>query len=340
MFDILLRLKAWLKNSYIHLDSPVFRFHWCFTSSFLLVCSLFIFILSSQRSIRCISSEMDTSALNDYCWAHSTYTVSNAVPQLGGDIQRKYVSYYQWVGYILLLQAILFYIPRIVWQKLEGGKLRSLVKDLDRGLEVEKIEKQKEMLDYLYDNVRTHDYWAYCYFFCELMALMNVILQIFIINKILKGVFLTFGFDVVAFLLKGSDDQLDPKLFAFPMMTKCTFHMFSGAELDKFDSLCMLPLNVINEKIFLFLWLWFFILVLLTILILICRIVTALSPDVRVFLLHRVSSLVEEETVTKVVRNTNIGDWLLLNLLSKNLDSNTFKELIDGLASKQEDVNK
>ena len=228
----------------------------------------------------------------------------------------------------------MFYIPRIVWQKLEGGKLSSLLKDLGRGLEMEKKEKKKEMVEYLYDNMRTHEYWAYCYFFCELMTLMNVILQIFIINKILKGVFLTFGFDVVAFIFQGQEDQVDPRIFAFPRMTKCTFHLFSGAELDKFDTICMLPLNEINEKIFLFLWFWLFFLVLFTFILLICRIVTTLSPDVRVYLLRRVSSLVEEETVTKVVRNTKIGDWLLLNLLGKNLDSNTFKELMDSLASK------
>ena len=41
-------------------------------------------------------------------------------------------------------------------------------------------------------------------------------------------------------------------------MTKCTFHKFGpSGTVQKFDGLCVLPLNIINEKIYVFLWLWF-----------------------------------------------------------------------------------
>lgn len=49
--------------------------------------------------------------------------------------------------------------------------------DLDIGVvsEVEKKQKKKLLLDYLYDNLKNHNWWAYRYFFCEVMAFANII---------------------------------------------------------------------------------------------------------------------------------------------------------------------
>ncbi len=49
--------------------------------------------------------------------------------------------------------------------------------DLDVGVvsEVEKKQKKKLLLDYLYDNLKNHNWWAYRYFFCELLAFVNVL---------------------------------------------------------------------------------------------------------------------------------------------------------------------
>lgn len=49
--------------------------------------------------------------------------------------------------------------------------------DLDVGIcsEVEKKQKKKLLLDYLVDNLKHHNWWAYRYFFCETLALCNVV---------------------------------------------------------------------------------------------------------------------------------------------------------------------
>ena len=49
--------------------------------------------------------------------------------------------------------------------------------DLDIGVvsEVEKKQKKKLLLDYLYDNLKNHNWWAYRYFFCEFLAFLNII---------------------------------------------------------------------------------------------------------------------------------------------------------------------
>ena len=49
--------------------------------------------------------------------------------------------------------------------------------DLNLGIisDVEKKLKKKLLIDYLYSNLKHHNFWAYRYFFCEFLALINVV---------------------------------------------------------------------------------------------------------------------------------------------------------------------
>jgi hypothetical protein len=40
--------------------------------------------------------------------------------------------------------------------------------------ESEKRQKKKLLLDYLYSNLKNHNFWAYRYFFCEFLGLVNI----------------------------------------------------------------------------------------------------------------------------------------------------------------------
>ena len=77
----------------------------------------------------------------------------------------------------LSFQAILFYIPRWLWKNWEAGKVSALRMDLNLGIisDVEKKLKKKLLIDYLYSNLKHHNFWAYRYFFCEFLALINVV---------------------------------------------------------------------------------------------------------------------------------------------------------------------
>ena len=84
--------------------------------------------------------------MDTYCWIHSTFSIpsrwvgkqGHQVPHPGisplADLNDgtdvKYHKYYQWVCFVLFLQAAFFYLPRYFWKTAEGGKVRLLIQGL------------------------------------------------------------------------------------------------------------------------------------------------------------------------------------------------------------------
>ncbi|KAJ8973836.1 hypothetical protein NQ317_017993 [Molorchus minor] len=232
---------------------------------------------------------------------------------------------------------MLFYAPRWLWKSWEGGKIHALMMDLDVAVcsEIEKKQKKKLMIDYLWENLRYHNWWAYKYYFCEVLALINVIGQMFLMNRFFDGAFLMFGLEVINFINSDQEDRIDPMIQIFPRMTKCTFRKYgvSGDE-EKHDALCILPLNVVNEKIYVFLWFWFIILSILTLLTVIYRVIIIFSPRMRVYLLRMRYRLVRQDVIDTIVRRSKMGDWFLFYMLGENVDSLIFRDVLQELAHK------
>jgi hypothetical protein len=95
----------------------------------------------------------------------------------------------------------------------------------------------------------------------------------------------------------------------------------------------VLPLNVINEKIYIVMWFWFFFLALTTIFALIWRILICLMPNLRLNVIRLRNRVVELQYLEMVNEKCEIGDWFLLNQLAKNIEPLTFKEIIYNLAN-------
>ena len=129
----------------------------------------------------------------------------------------------------------------------------------------------------------------------------------------------------------------------FPKVTKCTFHKYGpSGTITKHDGLCILALNIINEKIYVFLWFWFISVAMISALALIYRVIIFLVPSIRVtVIMGRSLYQVEKRTVEDVLSNPQhswvdkvklnqlllwisidilqIGDYFVMYLLSKNL---------------------
>ena len=78
------------------------------------------------------------------------------------------------------------------------------------------------------------------------------------------------------------EDRVDPMSRVFPRMTKCTFYKYGGSgTLMTLDALCVLGMNILNEKIYVFLWFWFVILAGITGFNLVARIIQITCPNTR-----------------------------------------------------------
>ena len=110
--------------------------------------------------------------------------------------------------------------------------------------------------------------------------------QIFFIDFFLGYEFQTYGMDVINFSETEPEGRADPMHTVFPKVTKCTFHKYGpSGTVELKDGLCVLPLNIINEKIFIGVWFWLVIVACITGVFLLYRIAVLLGPQIRVALI-------------------------------------------------------
>merc|ERR1712025_365230 len=163
-----------------------------------------------------------------------------------------------------------------------------LVQELNLPIVEEDIKHDRIqiLIDYFTDTRHNHNSYTFKFFICELLNFINVVGQIYFMDFFLGGEFTKYGTDVLAMTELSPDEREDPMARVFPKMTKCTFHKFGpSGTVEKFDGLCVLPLNIINEKIYVFLWFWFIILTVITGMQVIYRIFVLSMPRLREILL-------------------------------------------------------
>ncbi|KAF7494443.1 Innexin inx2 [Sarcoptes scabiei] len=360
------RLKYLTKIRDITIDDLTFRLHYRFTFSFLLIGSL---LLTGEqffgRPIQCINVKDGTvpdRVIESYCWIEGTFTLPKGLMKIIGyevaapgiEQYNEFVeqakrerdeiiehSYYQWVGIVLFLQALTFYVVHLIWKIWEKNRMANIINDLNKAIikETAKKTSRYNLVHYLYRSMGRNRIYAFRYTFCEILNLFNIIAQM-VIRLILIDFY---AFVLIASLIhfsyssidnNDSSQRTDPMSKIFPKMTKCTFRRFGpSGDVVKTDHLCLLPLNILNEKMFVVFWFWLYIVLLFSIGSLIYRVVVMLFPYARYFLLTKLHRLAEPKDVRTVLDNCSYGDWFLINLMSYNLDPMHFRDVIRDLAS-------
>jgi len=362
-------IKAYLrKRDPATIDNFAFRLHYRVTFVIMLVCML---LVSARQfigdPISCIADGVPGGTLDLYCWIHSTFSVPSrwgkvsdeygegsphlvgidqphpgiAPPEPGEEV--VYHRYYQWVVFVLFLQAAMFHLPRIVWKHTEGGMMKMLVGDLTDPMMLinkeDRVDRVKFIKKYFKESTKSHGGYAINFFLCEILALINVVGQIYFTDRFLGHQFTTYGWDVLSVTAASPEDRADPMNMVFPKVTKCTFHKYGpSGTITKHDGLCILALNIINEKIYVFLWFWFVALALFSALAILYRMMMLLIPSLRVnAIMARTLYQVDKNTVADVLSSPQhgwvdqVGDYWVIYLLSKNLPPVAMKELLDEL---------
>ncbi|KAG8190389.1 hypothetical protein JTE90_022032 [Oedothorax gibbosus] len=338
-----------LKVPEVVIDDPIFRIHYKFTGLALLFASI---LVSGYQffgnPIMCIQKDdIPEQLLNTYCWIEGTFTLPKALfKDVGTEVVYpgvdKYLpgdelvehTFYQWVCFMLFIQALMFCVPYVLWQSVEAGRMTHLAQKLRNPcLPTKECEPgYKGLVTFFRSHRFEHKFYATKFLFCEVLNLVNVIFQIFFINLFLGGEFTKYGVDVIKYTNEEQQNRLDPMIRVFPRITKCTFHKYgSSGDVQRHDALCLLPLNILNEKIYIVMWFWFIILAILDGLLLLFRLAAILSPSVRLFLMKRVTNLTPRGVIKSIVRQISYGDWFLLYFLSGNIDDIHFCKFADQL---------
>ena len=102
-----------------------------------------------------------------------------------------------------------------------------------------------------------------------------------------------------------------------------------------YDGFCVLPFNMLNDKLFLVLWFWYFFLL------------TISSANVLYWLFHIISPRYRLSHIERHLKGTvkgnqlkflnqHFGDWFVLHLLYKNIHHSNFTRLVSKLCSIEE----
>ncbi|PAA78026.1 hypothetical protein BOX15_Mlig018106g3 [Macrostomum lignano] len=293
--------------SYAGVEDLSDRLHFQVTVVLLLVCCTTITVKSYILSpVACFmpnevgSHTGQEQFVNNFCWTEGTFAVPLSdfhIDNTMRDPLSKYephrIIYYQWVPFVLGLQAICFYLPRVLWELLsrynagtdiqhlvqtandavqaDGEKHEKLVQHITRRLcqllsqgrkrpaggTLSNWRKFRLMLEtcFIFPSARLGNWLIVTYLLIKLLCLTNGILQLWIMHAFLgfNTTYFAFGYQLLHDLSSGRGWQ---NTMLFPRVSACAIPIKSASKVNYVASQCTLPINMLNEKIYLFFWFW------------------------------------------------------------------------------------
>merc|ERR1719187_1631478 len=285
----------------------------------------------------------ETQVRLDYINICLSYPFVTGVPvgdeDPGGEgEQRRYLLFYRWIHWSLLLLAGFYYIPRKMSKTSENAKVKKLMEDLAvnchryDGLERELVDRTAR---YIAFNLKTHNGLYYKYLTCNLVALLVDIFCFQFLDFLFQGRFLRYGFQAYPF-------NRDPDTFSdymsqmFPPFANCELHeevQLTGRRIERLG--CHLTVMELYEKIFLALWLWLIVLTAMTAFYLVFLGLMWL-PFPRMFMLRIAKPLSAKDTIRNTIghsiSNCKIGDIYLLYRLKQHFSHARYYELLTRLS--------
>merc|ERR1711994_70464 len=303
----------------------------------------------------------EKDVLESYCWMYSTWSIPNqykGVCSAHGDLSGitveewnkertsiVYNSYYQWVPLYLVSLAIVFYLPRLLWLMLEGGLMKFFGKGTTTRVIEDQEEKEEALVKFFCQNVH-NKYSIYFFGFigCEVLNVFLVLIQFVFTNIFLHHRFSFYGPQVLFYYRLPEEEQAlqkNPMCWAFPRLASCNYWRWGpGGMQENINAICVLALNMINDKVFLVLWWWFFLVSVIGIVRLVYRFVQTQSSKLRFQLINMRMNRYFKRPTTKMCKiesylvQCSLGDWFVLYQLSKNLNRPFFFDFLVHLSQR------
>jgi len=303
------------------------------------------------------AGQVADGVFNAFCWIHG----GKKIPKTLVDVFKCHSNqhnisetndtlYYQWVVFMLAINAMLFKIPHLLWKSFEGGVMKKF--HSGKGLKSDLMNDDGDMEKHLQTHIayfkklskksgKNITYYAQ-FQTCQLLNIMMLVLNFWATNQFLSGGFSSYGSDVVNFLTTDADkwDSTDPGPMCqtFPTVVGCEISTVGAAGSRSTDNgICILSQNIINEKIYLFLWFWFVLLGVACGIQMIFEIAVLSMGAVRSWLMERQFDGIGDQQMKDFVLNLGLGDWFVLHQIGKNTNEEFFHALIKNLSSPKAD---
>ncbi|VDM17609.1 unnamed protein product [Hydatigera taeniaeformis] len=232
------------------------------------------------------------SYVTNLCWVEGTFPINLTTGVVPTDVKAwsstnpGIMNYYQWVPLVLGLQAIIYYVPRIIWSiftyNRTGTDLQSLIRTADSAAKDEGEKREKAVrhmaksLELLLFNRREYHHRSggplarvlrglpgkrhgnnliYYYIFIKILYVCIGISQLYLMYTFLrfdrKEGYLFFGWKLLDDIRRG---RLWTETQVFPRVGACRHTLQHVAAGNNLFAQCVLPINMLNEKIYIFLY--------------------------------------------------------------------------------------
>uniref|UniRef100_A0A1B0GJM5 Innexin n=1 Tax=Lutzomyia longipalpis TaxID=7200 RepID=A0A1B0GJM5_LUTLO len=236
----------------------------------------------------------------------------------------------------------MLYIPYFLWKLWEGGRMKNVCQDFGAPVIASNWNRSEKIRIVKYlcqgNNESIHRLYAYRFMFCEILNMVMLIVAIWILNVVFDNFWIDYAKAIRSVLQRDSAGWAINTARIFPKLGKCTFHRFgpSGTVVNR-DALCLLPLNIINEKVFAILWLWMLFLLAVSILNLIYKALIFFSHHLRIKILQSQSCGQKYSDIRLVTHNGDLGKWFFLYQMSRNVNPVIFCEIMRELFKYERD---
>uniref|UniRef100_A0A7E4ZVC8 Innexin n=1 Tax=Panagrellus redivivus TaxID=6233 RepID=A0A7E4ZVC8_PANRE len=276
--SFLFHVPSWVKKRACHpLDDAVDRLSSSYSIPVLFVC----FTLSVTNMLFGDSMSCWTNKEFPGHWANFYSYYCYIQPQtlvLEAGTYRRYIAYFPWVPYIIVVQAILFVSPRTFWHFFASRAELDLHAVLERATEIKDLlgEQRQKVLDELTSymmvyNEFTHKGSNKLFFVLQSPTAMAYLIhkwayfgmaltQFKLLVHILGNGDNLWGFHAMKQLLEGNTTTSN----VFPLITYCQVpEMFDGQYRNRMIN-CLMTFNILYEKIFIVIYFWIMFLTVVT----------------------------------------------------------------------------
>ena len=259
-------------------DEDFDRLNHRYTVSFLLVCaSIAGGAPFTFNRISCWVPAQFVDSYNKYtdhyCWIANTYYIpsNTSVPHSEYDRKHAEIAYYQWAPLIFLSFALFFYLPRMLWRSMNTrsgidlqhliskGKLEAIVESIELYCRpnVNDVHWCSQFCRTLFctSNKRLGSYLRSIYIMTRFLYLINSFTQLILIHIVLGLPGWIYGVNIWYNVFIRNSVLTDSPYF--PRVTLCDLRIREVGNLHRYTVQCVLPINMLNEKLFSIAWFWF-----------------------------------------------------------------------------------